>query len=57
MRDEGLLDFTRGRGVRVAGTAQECAVLARINELLDYARQQGFHREEALGIIEGQDAR
>ena len=37
LRDEGLLDFTRGRGVRVVGTSQQSAVLVRINELLDFA--------------------
>ncbi len=40
LRDEGLLDFTRGRGVRVVGTPQRGAVMARIDELLDYARTQ-----------------
>jgi GntR family transcriptional regulator len=51
LRDEGLLDFTRGRGARVIGTPQQSAVLARINELLDYARQQGYRREEIVAMI------
>ena len=42
LRDEGLLDFTRGRGVRVVGTPERGAVLERIDELLDFARRQGY---------------
>lgn len=52
LRDEGLLDFTRGRGVRVVGTSQQSAVLVRINELLDFARQQGYRRDEVVAIIQ-----
>ena len=52
LRDEGLLDFTRGRGVRVVGTPQRGAVIARINELLDFARSQGYRREEVVALIQ-----
>ena len=52
LRHEGLLDFTRGRGVRVVGTPQRSAVVARINELLEFARQQGYRRDEVVAIIE-----
>jgi GntR family transcriptional regulator len=52
LRDEGLLDFTRGRGVRVVGTPQRGAVIARINELLEYARSQGYRRDEVVAIIQ-----
>jgi len=52
LRDEGLLEFRRGRGVTVAGTPERGAVLARARELLQFARQQGFRREELLHIIE-----
>jgi GntR family transcriptional regulator len=57
LRDEGLLDFTRGRGVRVVGTPQQSAVLTRINELLAFAREQGYRREEVVAIIEAQGLR
>jgi GntR family transcriptional regulator len=56
LRDEGLLDFTRGRGVRVVGSPQRGAVLARIDELLNFARQQGYRRDEVVALIEGQSA-
>ena len=52
LRDEGLLEFRRGRGVTVAGTPERGAVLAQAHELLQFARQQGVRREELLHMIE-----
>lgn len=52
LRDEGLVDFTRGRGVRVVGSPQRSAVVVRVNELLEYARQQGYRRDEVVAIIQ-----
>jgi DNA-binding GntR family transcriptional regulator len=52
LRDEGLLDFTRGRGVRVVGTPQRGAVLTRIEELLEFARAQGYRRDEVVALIQ-----
>lgn len=54
LRGEGLLEFTRGRGVHVAGTPQRGAVMARVNELLDFARQQGYRRDEVVAMIQAQ---
>lgn len=51
LRDEGLLEFRRGHGVRVAGSPERGAVLARAGELLALARSSGFRREELLEII------
>jgi GntR family transcriptional regulator len=56
LRDEGLLDFTRGRGIRVVGTPQRGAVLARIGELLDFARSQGYRSDEVVELIRIQGA-
>jgi GntR family transcriptional regulator len=56
LRDEGLLDFTRGRGIRVIGTPQRGAVLTRIGELLDFARTQGYRPDEVIELIRGQGA-
>ncbi|MGA3220546.1 MAG: GntR family transcriptional regulator [Acidimicrobiales bacterium] len=52
LRDEGLLDFRRGRGITVAGTPQRGAVLRRVNELVEFARAQGYRRDELIGMIE-----
>ena len=51
LRDEGILDFTRGRGVRVVGTAEKSAVLARVAEMLEYARQFGYQDEDVVALI------
>lgn len=52
LRDEGLLDFSRGRGVTVAGTPEKSAVLSKVRELIDFARTQGYHRDEIIDMIE-----
>jgi GntR family transcriptional regulator len=52
LRDEGLLDFTRGRGIRVVGTPQKSAVVSMSRELVNFARRQGFRRDELIQLIE-----
>jgi GntR family transcriptional regulator len=52
LRDEGLLDFRRGRGVTVAGTPERGAVVQRAMELVHFARQQGYRLDELVRIIE-----
>jgi len=53
LRDEGLLEFRRGHGIRVAGTPQQGAVVAKAIELLQLARHSGYPREELVEIIQG----
>ena len=53
LREEGLLEFRRGLGVRVSGTPQRGVVVARARELVGFARQQGYQREELIAIIQG----
>ena len=52
LRDEGLLEFRRGRGISVAGTPEQGAVVARAKELVDYARRHGYRRDELVDLIE-----
>ena len=52
LRDEGLLEFRRGRGITVAGTPQRGAVLARTRDLVEFARHHGFGRDEIIQIIQ-----
>jgi GntR family transcriptional regulator len=52
LRDEGLLEFRRGRGVTVAGTPEKGAVIVRARELVRFARQQGYRRDELISLIE-----
>jgi len=51
LREEGLLEFRRGRGIAVAGTPERGAVLARLRDLLEFARQQGYSRGEIIQMI------
>jgi GntR family transcriptional regulator len=51
LRDEGLLEFRRGRGITVAGTPQRGAVITRVRALLDFARRHGYEREEIIQMI------
>jgi len=52
LRDEGLLEFRRGRGISVAGTTSQSEVLARAKELVDFARSRGYRRDELVQMID-----
>ena len=52
LRDEGLLEFRRGMGVRVSGTPERGAVIARARELVAFARKQGYQPDELAAIIQ-----
>lgn len=52
LRDEGLLEFRRGRGIRVAGDARpKSVVLAQARELVQLARAEGYRKDELLRLI------
>jgi GntR family transcriptional regulator len=52
LRDEGLLEFRRGRGITVAGGAQRRSeVVVQARELVRVARQQGYRRDELLQLL------
>src|SRR6266576_5095498 len=51
LRDEGLLEFRRGRGVTVAGTPEKSAVIARTRDLVSFARSQGYRPDELIRLI------
>ena len=52
LRDEGLLEFRRGRGITVTGTPQQSAVLEQVRALVEFARHQGYRRGEVIKMIE-----
>jgi GntR family transcriptional regulator len=52
LRDEGLLEFRRGRGISVTGTPERGAVVQRAKELVDFARQHGYRTDELIELIE-----
>ena len=47
LRDEGLLEFRRGRGISVAGTPERGAVLNKARELVDFAASPRLQRRRA----------
>ncbi|MFI6319446.1 GntR family transcriptional regulator [Nonomuraea sp. NPDC050556] len=52
LRDEGLLEFRRGRGVSVARQADGRAVIVqRARELLEEAKRYGYRRTDLIDII------
>ena len=52
LREEGLLEFRRGRGITVVGTPERGALQRKVNELARMARHQGYGREEVLRLVE-----
>jgi GntR family transcriptional regulator len=52
LRDEGLLDFRRGRGVTVSGTPEQSALHARARELVELARRHGYRRDELIRLLD-----
>ena len=55
LRDEGLLDFRRGRGITVAATPDYGAVVASARDLVSLARRHGYRRDQLVEIIESLD--
>jgi GntR family transcriptional regulator len=51
LRDEGLLEFRRGRGVSVVGTPEQGAVINQARELVELARRHGYTIDELIQII------
>jgi GntR family transcriptional regulator len=52
LRDEGVLEFRRGRGITVAGQPDRGVVTAQAKELLALARRYGLAREELVVMLE-----
>ncbi|MFD3508757.1 GntR family transcriptional regulator [Nocardia sp. NPDC058666] len=53
LREEGVVDFRRGRGVRVTSTAASSAPVEQAaRQLIEVALAQGYRKAEVLGLIE-----
>jgi GntR family transcriptional regulator len=52
LRDEGLLEFRRGRGISVAGSPESGAVVARTRDLVQFARLHGYRRDDLVRLIQ-----
>jgi GntR family transcriptional regulator len=51
LRDEGLLEFRRGRGITVAGTPQRGALVEKVRDLVTFARREGYATDELIDMI------
>jgi GntR family transcriptional regulator len=51
LREEGLVEMGRGRAIRVTGSPERGAVIARTKELLEFARHHGYRREELIALM------
>ena len=52
LRDEGLLEFRRGRGVSVVSVPARAAVVHRARELVDFARRNGYRVDELVQNVQ-----
>lgn len=52
LRDEGLLEFRRGRGITVTGTPDRTAVLTQAQALVALGRKHGYARDELIDILQ-----
>jgi GntR family transcriptional regulator len=55
LRDEGLLEFRRGRGISILGSPERGQVIKQARELVQYARRHGFRVDELVEIIRNVD--
>jgi GntR family transcriptional regulator len=51
LREEGLLEMGRGRAIRVTGTPEHSALIAKTTELIQLARDHGYRRDDLIGLI------
>jgi GntR family transcriptional regulator len=51
LRDEGLLEFRRGRGVTINATPARAVVIAEAKQLVRLARRHGYRVDELVEII------
>ena len=51
LRDEGLLEVRRGRGVTVVATPEQGELHTRVRELVKLARRHGYRRDELVDLI------
>jgi GntR family transcriptional regulator len=52
LRDEGLLEVGRGRAITVAGTPELGVVVAKMKELLEVGRRNGYRRDELVAMLQ-----
>jgi GntR family transcriptional regulator len=53
LRDEGLLDFRRGREIVICGTVEQGEVVMKVHELVEFAHHRGYRDDEIVALITG----
>lgn len=51
LREEGLLELGRGRAIMVTGTPERGAVVEKMNEFVEFARRNGYRRDELVTML------
>jgi GntR family transcriptional regulator len=52
LRDEGLLEFRRGHGIKVTGTKEKSDLLTQVHALVVNGRRAGYRKSELIAMIE-----
>lgn len=52
LRDEGLLEVGRGRAITVTGTPERGAVVEKMKDLVEFARRNGYKRDELVVMLQ-----
>ena len=52
LREEGVVEFRRGRGITVTGAPQTAALVAAARDLLAEARRHGYDRDDLIRLIQ-----
>ena len=51
LREEGIVEFRRGRGITVTAAPRDAALLAAARDLLAQARRDGYTRDDLINLI------
>ncbi len=52
LRDEGVIEMGRGRSIRVTAQPERGVVALKLKELIDVARQHGYHRDDLVAMLD-----
>jgi GntR family transcriptional regulator len=52
LREEGVVEFRRGRGITVTAAPQAAALVAAARDLLAQARRNGYDRDDLIRLIQ-----
>jgi GntR family transcriptional regulator len=53
LREEGLLQFRRGREIIVSGTLDQSAMVIKAHEFMQFAERRGYGRDELVALLQG----